>query len=93
MTWFQVDDAFHSHPKVHKAGHSSIGLWVIAGSYSAQHKLDGFIPDWFIATMPNGRRAAARLVAVELWEVAERNGEQGWLFHSWPICFGISLAF
>jgi hypothetical protein len=83
VTWFMVDDAFHSHPKAHKAGHAAVGLWVIAGSYSAQNKLNGFVPAWFVLRSPNGKREAPRLVEAGLWEPAERDGEQGWRFHDW----------
>ena len=44
MTWFRLDDAFHGHPKVRRAGNAAVGLWVRCATYSAQYDLDGRIP-------------------------------------------------
>ena len=37
MTWFKVDDKFHSHRKVAALGAdvAALSLWVVAGSWSA----------------------------------------------------------
>ena len=83
MTWFKVDDNFHSHPKAIAAGPAAIGLWTIAGSWSAAHLTDGFIPRQVLVTLtsdPNRARLAKRLCQVGLWE---RVGEDGWQFHDW----------
>lgn len=45
MSWFRLEDSFHSHPKVIAAGNAAVGLYVRCGTYSAQHLTDGFIPD------------------------------------------------
>ena len=44
MSWFRLDDGFHSHPKVRKAGNAAVGLWVRCATYSAEYGRDGHIP-------------------------------------------------
>lgn len=83
MPWFKVDDTLHSHPKTRKAGLESIGLWSVAGSYSMAYKTDGFVPDWFVASWPKGRKLADLLVKACKWEIGEKDGEAGWYFHDW----------
>lgn len=83
MPFFNVDDQAHSHPKFRRAGLAAVGLWTLAGSWSQAHKQQGFVPSWFVAPWPNGRRLAAALVSARLWVVGERDGEEGWWFHDW----------
>lgn len=83
MPWFKVDDTFHSHPKARRAGLDAVGLWSVAGAYSMNYKTDGFIADWYVQSWPSGRKLAGRLVAADLWEPTEKDGEKGWLFHDW----------
>lgn len=83
MTWFHVCDTMHSHPKARRAGLAAVGLWSVAGSWSAQTLQEGFVPRWFVDSWPSGRRLADRLVAAALWEPAEMGGEEGWRFHDW----------
>jgi hypothetical protein len=84
MPWFNVDDKFHSHRKAIKAGLAAIGLWTRAGSWSNDQGTDGFIPDYVVIGYgPEAESCAARLVEVGLWEVAEVDGEKGWMFHEW----------
>lgn len=79
MTWFKVDDTLHSHPKAIAAGPAAMGLWVMAGAYAAAYKLDGQVPDRFVATIPQGRKLAAKLVDVRLWDTQPG----GWIFRDW----------
>src|ERR1700737_3693197 len=44
MSWFRVDDGFHCHPKVMRAGPPAAGLYVRCGSYCAQQLSDLVIP-------------------------------------------------
>lgn len=83
MPWFKVDDGLHSHPKPRRAGLAAMGLWAVSGSWSAQHAQEGFVPDWFVAGWPNGRRRAGELVRASLWREGEREDEHGWWFHDW----------
>ena len=83
MPWFKVDDTLHSHPKPRKVGLAALGLWSLAGSYSMAYKTDGFVPDWFVTSWPQGRKWADVLVKGGLWEIGEKDGEAGWFFHDW----------
>jgi len=66
MPWFRVDDGFHNHPKVLKAGTAAVGLYVRCGSYSAQQLTDGFVPSE-VAAQYGSPEWARRLVDVGLW--------------------------
>lgn len=83
MPYFNVDDHAHSHPKFRRAGLAAVGLWTMAGSWARAHKQDGFVPDWYVATWPSGKKLAAALVSAGLWLPAESGDEKGWSFHDW----------
>ena len=83
MAWFKTDDALHSHPKARKAGLHAMGLWIVSGSHAMQYMSDGFVPEWFVASWPQGRKHAASLVSAGLWAVDETAGERGWRFRDW----------
>lgn len=84
MTWFKVDDGLHSHRKAVRAGVPAMGLWVLAGSWCADHLTDGFIPDYMAARIDRDYEDnATRLVDAGLWEPAEKAGDKGWQFHEW----------
>ena len=82
MTWFKVDDSFHSHPKVMAAGPAALGLWLIAGTWSCANLTDGFVPDYVLPRLAADAEELARtLVAVGLW----RRAKGGHRFHDWDI--------
>jgi hypothetical protein len=84
VTWFKVDDKLHDHRKARAAGLPAMGLWVLAGSWSADNTTDGFVPDTVCARWDRQfRKLAAALVRVDLWSPAEKDGEVGWQFHQW----------
>jgi len=83
MPWFKVDDTLHSHPKPRRAGLAAMGLWSLAGSHCMAYKTDGFVPDWYVSSWPNGRKLATQLVVAGMWEPAVIDGEMGWTFHDW----------
>ena len=85
MAWFKSDDGLHSHPKARRAGLESMGLWVVAGTFSSAYKLEGFVPDYLVKSWGRGAtKAAARLVEVGLWERADHPVEgSGYVFHDW----------
>lgn len=83
MPWFKVDDTLHSHPKHRRAGMAAVGLWATCGSYAMAYKTNGFVPDWFVASLPGGRKHSAALIRAGLWFEGDRNGEQGYVFHDW----------
>lgn len=87
MPWFKVDDGFHAHRKVARLGREdfdAIALWTVAGSWCADQLTDGWVPEYVAAKLDADYKArAGALVRVGLWEVTERDGEPGWLFHQW----------
>jgi hypothetical protein len=83
MTWFRVDDTLAAHPKTRRAGLAAMGLWTVAGSWSSQQLTEGFVPEWFVATWPSGKKLARQLVVAGYWEESEDGDETGWLFHDW----------
>lgn len=66
MTWFKIDDGFHSHPKVLEAGNEAVGLYVRCGAYCAQHLTDGFVPTTVVLLYGSADLAGV-LVRVHLW--------------------------
>lgn len=81
MTWFKVDDKFSMHPKAMDAGNAALGLWVRAGSWSAAHLTDGFIPANLLAALGGTRTTADKLVKVRLWEIEPG----GYRFRDWHV--------
>lgn len=86
MTWFKVDDSFHSHSKVRKVASrapAALALWVLAGSWSSAHLSDGYVSDsdlpWIL---PGSEELAAELVAARLW----KRVRGGYQFHDWEQC-------
>ncbi len=82
MSWFKVDDKLHDHRKARKAGKAAMGVWVLAGSWCMSSETDGFVPE-SVLTRWGTAKDAAQLVAVGLWYVDHRDGEDGWGFHDW----------
>jgi hypothetical protein len=61
-----------------------MGLWVLAGSWSADQLTDGWVPDYIVARLdPDYREHAATLVRAGLWVEDEHDGDKGWRFHEW----------
>jgi hypothetical protein len=80
VTWFYVDDSFHSHPKLWDAPDCAIALWVRAGSWCAHYLTDGFVPERMVPYWTrNPEEAVKELVARGIWEAAEG----GYQFHDW----------
>ncbi|HEY9372565.1 hypothetical protein [Streptomyces sp.] len=80
MTWFKVDDSFHSHPKVLATDPAALGLWVVAGAWSSANLTGGFVPDRALPRLvPDGASLAKELVAAGLW----KRSKGGYLFHDW----------
>jgi hypothetical protein len=78
VTWFKIDDSFHSHPKTLQAGNAAIGLWTRCGSYCAQHLTDGFVPA-DLAALYGTPSLAVRLERAGLWVP----GDGGWVMHDY----------
>lgn len=83
IPWFKVDDRFHSSRKVKSIPRArrleAVGLWVLAGSWSAGEGLDGYVPDYMIEDFGGTPELVAALVASGLWEAVE-DGSQ---FYKW----------
>jgi len=70
MAWFRLEDSFHPHPKVLKAGNAAVGLWVRCGTWSSEYLTDGLIPDEIVQGMGRTREVDAAITA-RLWVAAE----------------------
>ncbi len=68
MTWFKLDDGFHSHPKVIAAGNAAVGLFTRCGTWSSDHLTDGRIPA-HIARFYGTKKEIGALVTCGLWRV------------------------
>jgi hypothetical protein len=79
VTWFKVDDKLHSHPKVQRTGLAAMGLWALAGSWSADYLTDGYIPPETLRGLGATRTHATRLTQAGLWVPLG----DGWQFHGW----------
>lgn len=72
MPTFKVDDCFAHHPKTialleRPRGAEAIGLWVLAGSYCARYKLDGFISTAQLRRLGLDLELATLLVEAGFW--------------------------
>jgi hypothetical protein len=80
VTWFKVDDSFHSHPKVIATDPAALGLWVVAGSWCGSNLTDGFVPEHVLPRLlPGAQKLAIKLVESGLWIKTV----DGFLFHDW----------
>lgn len=83
MPWFKVDDGFANSKPVLRIPRRyrgpAIGLWILAGTWSAKELTDGYIPEYALEDFASTPAMAEQLVAAGLWEKAE-NGFQflGW---------------
>lgn len=71
MPWARLDDKFHHHPKVLKAGPLASWLFICGLCYCSEYLTDGFIEQSalsVLAALPNPQDLAATLVEVGLWE-------------------------
>ncbi|NIL77652.1 hypothetical protein [Rhodococcus sp. B10] len=83
MPWFKADDGLPDHRKVRRAGTAAMGLWVLAGAWSARNLTDGFVPREIAKRWDPRGSYARRLVTSELWIEAVHHGENGFQFHDW----------
>lgn len=93
MPWFRADDKLHDHRKTRKAIRTHpdkrrdagpLGLWTLAGTWSADNLTDGFVPaDELDRWDEDGEALAGRLVDAGFWEAAEKDGEPGYQFVNW----------
>lgn len=80
MTWFKVDDSFHSHPKVLTTSPAALGLWVVAGAWSSANLTEGFVPDRVLPRLIQDSEPLAKELATNgLW----RRERGGYRYHDW----------
>lgn len=83
MPWFNVDDGFSNSKPVLRIPRryrcTAIGLWTLAGSWSAKELTDGFIPDHTLEEFASTTAMAGFLVRAGLW----REVVGGWQFEGW----------
>ncbi len=83
MAWFKVDDKLHSAPKLlsipRKYRLAALGLWTIAGSWSADQLTDGVVPDYMIEEWGGTKTLVGWLVKADLWqEVEDKTQFKNW---------------
>lgn len=83
MPWFKVDDDLARHPKILSISRrdraAAMGLWCLAGAWSAANLTDGLVPDYLPHELGCSKRLADVLVGAGLWEPEGR----AWRFHDW----------
>lgn len=71
MTWFKVDDATPTDPRVLKIPRrerlACMGLWTLAGAWSSKHLTDGRIPAYMLEELGADMSHGTTLVTVGLW--------------------------
>lgn len=70
MSWFRIDDKFHSHSKVLMAGNAATGLYTRCGAWSCDQGTDGMIPR-HVARSFGSTREITSLVSCGLWAEVE----------------------
>ncbi|WP_242089207.1 hypothetical protein [Curtobacterium sp. DN_7.5] len=83
MPWFKVDDGLPSSRKVlgipRRDRLAAIGLWTLAGAWSAKELQDGAVPTYMIVELGATRRVAEALVTAGLWS----RTSSGYSFVNW----------
>ena len=77
--WFKVDDKLPMNPKAMQCSLSAIGLWTLAGAWSAQQLTDGYVPKQVLQALRGSASFASELVDAGLWEETP----DGYQFHDW----------
>lgn len=79
MAWFKVDDRFHDHPKTEDLTLAAVGLWTLAGAWSASNLTDGQVSRTRVIRLGGDESLAAELVRAGLWEETS----DGYAFYGW----------
>lgn len=79
MSWFRVDDTMPGNAKAFQCPLEAIGLWTLAGAWSAQQLTAGFIPDAVLPMLRGNEALASTLLQAKLWE----RSDGGYQFHDW----------
>jgi hypothetical protein len=83
MPWFKVDDKLHASRKLlsipRRYRLSALGLWTIAGSWSADQLTDGKVPDYMVEEWGGNKTLIDWLVKADLWqEIPEGTQFKNW---------------
>ena len=83
IAWFKVDDKLHSSRKLIKIPRrhrlAALGLWTLAGSWSADQLTDGHVPEYMVEEWGGTQTLVDWLVKADLWQKAE----DGTRFKNW----------
>lgn len=87
MAWYKVDDRLPTSRKVIRIPRSqraaAIGIWTLAGAWSAHDLTDGWIPAYMIEEWGGDEAHAEALISAGLWARADRDGDPGYQFVNW----------
>lgn len=86
MAWVRYDDRFSNHEKVlavRAKDPGALALHLLANTWTSSTKTPGWIPAHAPSQLvgTKGKKWAALLVAVNLWEVGTLGDETGWWVH------------
>lgn len=81
MSWFKVDDRWHSHPKTQGLSLAAAGLWAKAGSWCMDYLTDGRVPTASVVALGGSAELGAELTSSGLWEAVDG----GYQFHDWAV--------
>jgi len=91
--WMKVDDGLHAHRKTRavtkshpqkRRDASPMGLWVLAGSWAAERRTEGWVPRDELDRWDDDWEALVdRLVRAGYWWPTRRDGEPGYGFTDW----------
>lgn len=81
--WFKVSDDLPSKPETTRIPRvyrrAALGVWALAGSWSAQQLTDGHIPQHMLEELSGTEEDAAWLVTAGFWSAVD----DGWQFVEW----------
>lgn len=102
MAWFKVDDGFTNSKPVLRIPRryrlQAVGLWTMAGTWSAKEETDGFIPEYVLEELCGTPGIAGQLVQAGLWEIVNGSSKNpvgivkasssdpqlpGWVYRNW----------
>jgi hypothetical protein len=102
MAWFKMDDGFANSKPVLRIPRryrlQAVGLWSLAGTWSAKEETDGFIPEYVLEELCGTTGVANQLVQAGLWEIVKGSSEDptdilqassrdprlsGWVYRNW----------
>lgn len=78
--FFPVPDEVYSSPKYLELSDSAMALYTRAGSWSAHHLEDGYVPSTVLALFQASEQTAEELVAQRVW----RRSRGGFQYVDWP---------